>query len=100
MNTHIWNKTPFSDVKELLFKESIPQNIKPSNLHGPLGAHGNAWELSGAKGPMGPYGPIWAHWAPRAPRAPRAPWATGVGDHAPSAQGAVRNCAQKPLFRN
>ena len=26
------------------------------------------------------------------------PWATGVGDHSPRAQGAVRNCALKKIF--
>jgi len=39
--THIY--TPFSDVKESLFRESSPENIEPWNFMGPLGpseAHG------------------------------------------------------------
>jgi len=59
---HTYN-TPYSDVKELLIKESSPQNaLKISNhttFMGPWGPSG----AMGPMGPMGPYGPIWAHCA-------------------------------------
>jgi len=40
LNTYAIKHTSFSDGKELLFKESSPQNIKPQNFHGAMGAHG------------------------------------------------------------
>jgi len=57
------HRFPTNFVKELLFEESSPQNIKPRNLHGPMGAHG------------GPWGP-WALWGHVAHEAHMGPWGT------------------------
>jgi len=68
----------------------------PFSLLRQCSSRNRALKISNHKTFMGPWGPNVAH----GPRwAHLGPWATGVGDHSPRAQGAVMNCAQKPLFK-